>query len=104
MRRATFLVLVLALSCSAAGSAQTAQRPGVVPPRDPTAGPRTGTAAIRGRVTSAESGEPVRRAQVQVFSPATGGPRTTTTDGEGNFEIANLPAGTYNVNATKTGL
>jgi hypothetical protein len=99
--RAVCLVLVLAAASVTA--AQNAARPGVVPPRDAAPGPRTGTASVRGRVTDTD-GTPVRRAQVQVMSPATGGPRTTTTDAEGNYVVTGLPAGTYTASASKTGL
>src|SRR4029453_17094218 len=81
----------------------------------------TGTARIRGRVVSADRGTPVRRANVSLMSagptpsmrgappelapggPPTGrsnqpmAPRRATTDSEGQFEFAGLPAGTYRI-------
>ena len=94
------------------------------PPRDTVkrAEP-TGTARIRGRVVAADRGTPVRRATVflspampmspardsagQQTSPAGRGgppmsmnPRRTTTDGDGQFEFAGLPAGTYRISAS----
>jgi protocatechuate 3,4-dioxygenase beta subunit len=53
-------------------------------------------------VTS-DTGGPVRRAQVTAISPATGGPRSTTTDADGRYDFSNLPAGTYSVSASKGG-
>jgi len=84
----------------------------------------TGTARIRGRVVSADRGTPVRRANVSLMSagptpsmrgappelapggPPTGrsnqpmAPRRATTDSEGQFEFAGLPAGTYRITAS----
>lgn len=76
-------------------------RPGL-PPRDRTATP-TGTARVRGRVTSAETGAPLRRAQVAVMAQDVGVRRVTTTDGEGRYEFAELSAGRFTVMVTKAG-
>ena len=80
------------------------QRPGV-PPRDTAAQrPQTGTARIRGRVLAAPNNTPLRRAQIDIV--ATDNPqvrRATTTDADGRFEIAELPAGRYAVSAAKAG-
>ena len=69
---------------------------------------RTGTSSIRGRVVNATTGSPVRRAQVQAtLSGEQGGrgepPRNTTTDDNGAFLIANIPAGRWSVRASKGG-
>jgi len=53
---------------------------------------------LRGRVTD-PGGLTVPGVTVSVVDPATGAARTTTTDGEGTFSIASLPAGTYRVRA-----
>lgn len=84
----------------------------------------TGTGRIRGRVVSADRGMPVRRASVTLTTvvppPSMRGappelapagppagrssqpmtPRRATTDSDGQFEFAGLPAGTYRVIAT----
>ena len=84
----------------------------------------TGTARIKGRVVSADRGTPVRRASVSLMTvapppsmrggppeqgpgaPPTGRssqpvmPRRATTDSEGQFEFAGLPAGTYRITAS----
>lgn len=129
-------------------SAVMVQAPPPPPPRPPTVQPApprdtvrrpepTGTAMIRGRVVAADTGNPVRRASVNLqpiapprppmtslppgggpamttsvtmtTSPGSGvqfvtqttmgRPRTVTTDAQGNFEFAGLPAGTYRLNA-----
>ncbi|MDP2388709.1 MAG: carboxypeptidase-like regulatory domain-containing protein, partial [Acidobacteriota bacterium] len=58
---------------------------------------------MRGKVTSAVTGGPLRRAQVRAMSMEARGGGVTSTDAEGNFEIKELPAGRYNITATKGG-
>lgn len=105
------------LLCSAVLAAQTAPPgssiPGPAaprpqtPPRDPTSGPNgqapTGTAVIRGRVTAADSGSPMRRAQVRLVGTNVRMMQTANTDGEGRYEFSNLPAGRYNLTVTRAG-
>jgi hypothetical protein len=68
---------------------------------------RTGTALIRGRVTNASSGSPVRRASIQATFIGEGGQRNesrnVTTDNNGGFELRSLPAGRWTLRATKSG-
>lgn len=95
---------------TSAGGAQTArpgtttgaQAPGMPPPRD-NRGPQSGTARLRGRVVSSQTGMPLRRAQVMVFAAEGQMRRVTTTDGEGRYEFVELPAGRLSVTATKAG-
>ena len=71
----------------------------------PGMGPRqlkTGTGRLRGRITTVETGGPVRRAQVRVSGPDIGS-KTAVTDAEGRFEFRDLPAGRFNVSAAKSG-
>lgn len=83
--------------------------PGVVPqrlpPRDTRGGdtPQKGTAVLRGVVTSASTGGPLRRAMVRVFSQDGRGGGVVSTDADGRFEVKDLPAGRYTVNASKAG-
>ena len=62
---------------------------------------RTGTARIRGRVVAADTGQPLRRAQVRAMSADMRDNRVTSTDPEGKYEIKELPAGRYQINVTK---
>jgi carboxypeptidase family protein len=64
--------------------------------------PKTGTGRLRGRVLSADTGGPVRRAQVRITSPDIGS-KSALTDGEGRYEFRDLPAGRFNMSATKAG-
>jgi hypothetical protein len=73
-----------------------------LPPRDTAPAP-TGTARIRGRVIAADSGAPLRRAQVRLTSQDARTAKSATTDTEGRFELADLPAGRYTLTVSKAG-
>lgn len=79
-----------------------AQAPSALPPRDSTA-PATGTGSISGRVVDAATGAPLRRAGVRIIGPSIRGSRSTTTDSEGRYVFAALPAGSFNLTVMKTG-
>ena len=112
MRRASWVVLVLLPAWLAAlGGAQTAParavqggNPGVASPAQPAQAQNTPTAAgiIRGRVVRVDTGAPLPRAYVVAAGPA-GREHPVTADDRGNYEIRNLPAGRYTLNASKTG-
>ena len=72
------------------------------PPRD-TREQRPGTGVIRGRVLSADSGSPVRRAQVRLTSAELRENRMTSTDEDGRYEFRALSAGRYTLNVSKSG-
>ena len=80
-----------------------------LPPRDATGtGNGTGdqvagTAIIRGRVVSSDNGAPVRRAQVRAQSGELRANRLVSTDAQGRFEFKDLPAGRWNLTASKAG-
>jgi hypothetical protein len=75
-----------------------------MPPRDGTAAEApTGTARIRGRVVAADTGAPLRRAQVRLSSAEVRVNRAATTDAEGRYEFSELPAGRYNVFVSRSG-
>jgi hypothetical protein len=63
---------------------------------------KTGTGRINGRLVTADTGSPVRRAQVRL-SGTNVMPKSVTTDHEGRFEFKDLPAGAFSVVASKSG-
>ena len=71
-------------------------------PRDSMA-PQTGTARLRGRVVGGESGQALRRAMVRLQGQEFREGRIASTDEEGRWEIKDLPAGRYNLTASKGG-
>jgi protocatechuate 3,4-dioxygenase beta subunit len=76
------------------------QRPG--PPRESARQFKTGTARIRGRIVAADTGVPLRRAQVRI----SGGeiqPKGAVTDNEGRYEFRDLPGGRFSLSAAKPG-
>src|ERR1041384_4033992 len=82
--------------------AQTGQIAGprpVLPARDNAARP-TGTARLRGRITDT-SDQPLRRAVVTIAATDVNVRRVITTDEDGRYEFADLPAARYTVSASK---
>lgn len=114
MIRVAFVACVLLFTGAAAAQQQSgipggAQRPGPLPggrverpPRDPRDAP-TGTAVIRGRIIAADTGSPLRRAQVRAFAGEIRESRMASTDAEGRFELRDLPAGRWSLSASKAG-
>jgi hypothetical protein len=91
------------------GQGAAGGRAGQLPPRDVTGvgtgsgDQEAGTAIIRGRVVTADSGTPVRRAQVRAQSAELRANRLVNTDAQGRFEFKDLPAGRWNLTASKAG-
>jgi len=88
-------VVVLAFVLSSPAQGQVP-----VPARDVARPAPSGTATVRGRVLT-QAGTPIRRAMVTIFE----GPmrRQTTTDADGKYQFAELPAGRFMLNASKAG-
>lgn len=116
MSRVVFALAVALLTLDAALPAQQPGMPGGTPrpmgplpggrtqrpPRDPRETP-TGTAVIRGRIVTSDTGTPIRRAQVRAFSGEMRESRGASTDGQGRFEIRDLPAGRWELSVSKAG-
>jgi Carboxypeptidase regulatory-like domain len=83
--------------------------PASQPARDTRPAASTGTAVVRGRVVDAVTGRAIPRVQVRANTPNPAPntpppspyPWVAFTDGEGRYEIKNIPAGTYAIAATK---
>jgi len=90
-----------------AGPGTVRPQPGTrTPPRAaraPNPEPGRGTSLIRGQVVAADSGTPIRRAQVRVSGVGMRDSRLATTDAQGRFEIRDLTAGRYTLTASKGG-
>jgi len=82
-----------------------APAPAPQPPRDvlgAAQNPAIGKGSITGVVVVAGSGQPARRARVNLSAPEAGN-RTTSTDDLGRFAFSALPAGRFNLSASKPG-
>jgi hypothetical protein len=78
--------------------AQTLQPPQTqAPPAPATAG----TATIRGHVLAADSGSPIRKAQVRIISNEIRENRLATTDEHGAYEFTEVRPGRYTISAGK---
>ena len=65
---------------------------------------KPGTATIRGQVVAADTGAPLRRAQIRVFNTSgPGGGGMAQTDAQGRFELSQLQAGRYSISASRAG-
>ena len=75
-----------------------------MPPRDGAVQTEpAGTARIRGRVVAADTGAPLRRAQVRLSAAELRVNRSATTDADGRYEFPNLPAGRYSLSVARSG-
>ena len=72
------------------------------PPREAAPKPGAAGSVVRGRVTSAATGQPLHRVRVTLNAPNPNAP-SGVTDTKGIFEILNVPAGSYAVTATRAG-
>ena len=96
MKRLVFVPLLAVLFMG-----QGPAGPGRGPVRDPRQEP-TGTGVIRGRIVAADTSTPIRRAQVRATSGGGRG-RLVSTDTEGRFELRDMPAGRWEISASKAG-
>ena len=72
-------------------------------PRDGLATQKTGTAKLVGRVTSLDTGRPLRRAVVRAAGPDLRDGKSVSTDADGRWELREIPAGRLTISVTKGG-
>lgn len=72
-------------------------------PRDAVATQKTGTAKLAGRVTSLDTGRPLRRAVVRASGPELRDGKSVSTDADGRWELREIPAGRLTISVTKGG-
>jgi hypothetical protein len=101
LRYATIL-LAAAVAVQAASTAAQQRAPGPRAAARPRASVDPLSASIQGRVTAADTGAPLRRAEVRAMSERSVN-RLVTTDGNGQFELRDLPAGEYRLTVSKSG-
>jgi hypothetical protein len=88
---------VVAVLAAAAGAVSAAQQTRARPQRvDPL------TASIRGRVTTAGTGAPIRGAEVRLSVDGRYN-RLAVTNADGRYELRDLPAGEYRLTVSRTG-
>ena len=100
---AALSVVLTASPGQVASSSGTIQAPQQAQPRDPTAPVAKGTGVIKGKVTTADGGRPMRRVQLSLSSPALSEGKTMSTNSQGVFEFTELPAGRYMLTASRGG-
>ena len=94
------LAVVVVLLQFAAGAPASAQVGAPTDPRN-AATPPPGTSTLRGQVFAADTGLPLRKAQVRIFAGEIRENRMATTDAEGRYEFKEVRAGRYTINANK---
>lgn len=99
-------LLVFTLIVLSPSLARAQEFPMVGPGEFPMFGPgrvaKTGTGRLRGRITAADTGAIVRRAQVRI-SGSDIGSKTAFTDAQGRYEFRELPAGRFSLSVSKSG-
>ena len=101
------IAVAIAVSATAGGRSNAfgqsvRQAPAAARPSRPQPAIDPLTASIAGRVTTADSGAPIRRAEVRAMANS-GISRLATTDGDGRFELRDMPAAQYRLTVSKSG-
>jgi hypothetical protein len=98
---AAVVVTVGAQPGQSQGQGQRPQQPARDTPAQPSTPAPSGR--ISGRVVTADTGRPIKRARVFVNAAELPGGRGMLTDDSGTYEITDLPAGRYTLNVSKSG-
>ena len=101
------IIAALALGAAPASAQLTLGAPQPRPGQQAGANPNTplppGTATLRGHVLAADSGQPLRKAQVRIAANEIRENRLATTDADGLFEFKEVRAGRYFISVNKGG-
>jgi protocatechuate 3,4-dioxygenase beta subunit len=92
----TLAAIIVSLQVAAA-----AAQVGSLPDPRTTAAAPPGTSTLRGQVVAADTGLPLRKAQVRIFAAEIRENRMATTDGDGRYEFKEVRAGRYTISANK---
>jgi Carboxypeptidase regulatory-like domain len=96
------LILALAIPVLAAEPQIAAPAPPGAAPRGPNQEVKAG-GVIRGRITSLDSGKPLRRAQVSLTAEMSITPRTASTSSDGRYEFRDVAPGRYALRVERSG-
>jgi len=96
-------LLVISASAGAQTTFTVSTQPGQLaqPANANNAPPTPGTATLRGHVVGADSGQPLRKAQVRIFASDIRESRLATTDADGRYEFKEVRAGRYTISVNK---
>jgi hypothetical protein len=97
------LLLVLFGAALAAQGPLMPQRPPAQPRDGATVAPVKGTAVLKGRVVTADTQEPLRRATIRVSGSPLPQALVTSSNSEGYYVLRDVPAGRYGVSAQRSG-
>jgi carboxypeptidase family protein len=102
--RAALIVALAIAALAASGEPQiTAPAPHDAAQRDPTQEVKA-SGVIRGRITSLDTGKPLRRAQVRLTAgDVLSTPRTASTSPDGRYELRDIPPGRYTLRVERSG-
>lgn len=100
MRSLIFGLIVLPIVTTTTLSAQIAPPQPARPPQSQTPAP-PGTATLRGHIFAADTGQPLRKAQVRILANDIRENRMASTNENGAYEFKDVRAGRYTVMASK---
>jgi hypothetical protein len=103
MTNRILVVSVIGFVCAVGSTTLARQARPTAPPPPPPPAALAGTGVITGTLTSADAGQPVRKATVRLMSASPRLSLTATTDERGRFEFTKVPAGEFTLSASRPG-
>jgi protocatechuate 3,4-dioxygenase beta subunit len=102
-RRSLLAILLITVLVPVGAGSADAQNPFVPGARQPAQEAAKGTAVIRGRVTAADTGKPLRRVQISLVGTPPSQRLSTSTNSRGEYEVRDIPAGRYTLTVNRGG-